>query len=277
MRSKNLITNTFQGKKIVITGGSSGIGKALAHALLVQGSVVTIVSNRIDTLQSASEDFKAQGLNAVALQCDLANCQDIEKLVNRIISDHGIPDILINNAGFAVYRTFEQSSLDEIERLMQVNLLSAMRLTKLFLPGFIQRKSGIIVNMASIAGKLAITPNGTYSTAKHGLVAWSECLQYELSRFNIAVNVICPGRVLTPFFDHETFKSRSKRKETGHVVPLADVVNGTLRAIKKNRFMTYIPNTLGLISWLKATFPTVINPIYRRLMLSRIESIYNPK
>ncbi len=274
MKSVGSPLNYFKNKKVIVTGGSSGIGKAIAHGLLKIEAEVTIVSDRADSLRLTSEEFKADSLHVNTLQCDLANSQEISNLFDRVSSDDNIPDIIINNAGYAVYRTFEQSSPGEIERLIQVNLLGAMSLTRYFLPEFIRRRSGTIVNMASIAGTMAITPNGTYCSAKHALVAWSECLRYEISRFNINVNVICPGRVLTPFFDHETFQLRSARPETSSTLPLAVVVEGTLNAIMKNRFITYMPKTLGFLSWVKSAFPFIINPIYQKLMHSRIKSIY---
>jgi len=161
--------------------------------------------------------------------------------------------------------------------LIAVNLLASMRLTRHFLPWFIQRRSGSIVNMASIAGTMAITPNAAYCAAKHALVGWSECLSYELAGFNIHVNVICPGRVLTPFFDHETFRSRKTRRETNYTVPLPRVVDGALKAIHKNRSFKFIPPTIGLISYLKASLPFLFNPAYRVLMHSRINSIYKKR
>lgn len=275
IKSNKSLHDYFLAKKVIVTGGSSGIGKALAHSLLSHGADVTIVSDRMDALQLALKEFETQGLCASALQCDLAKGEDVVRLVDRVVTELGAPDIIVNNAGFAVYRTFEQSSINEIDRLMEVNLLAAMRLTRHFLPEFIRRRSGIIVNMASIAGTMAITPNATYCAAKHGLVGWSECLRYELARFNVQVNVICPGRVLTPFFDHETFRLRAARPETGYTLPLSLVVEGTLKAIVKNRFITYIPGTLRFLSWLKAALPFMVDPVYRRLMLNRIDSIYN--
>jgi short-subunit dehydrogenase len=265
----------YSGKKVLITGGSSGIGKALAHNLLTHGADVSILSEKADALQSALEEFSASGYSAHAFHCDLADGQTIPGVANRIISQTGVPDILINNAGFAVYRTFEQSPVEEIDRLIAVNFLASVRLTRHFLPFFIQRRSGSIVNMASIAGTMAITPNATYCASKHALVAWSECLSYELAGFNIHVNVICPGRVLTPFFDHETFQSRKTRRETDYTVPLTRVVDGTLNAIYKNCAFKYIPLTIGLISYLKASIPFLFNPAYRVLMHSRINSIYD--
>jgi len=275
MKSKSDLSAFFGTKKVLVTGGSSGIGKALSHRLLLHGADVTIVSDRADRLQLVLREFKAEDLNASGILCDLAERENIARLVDRLRRDNSIPDIIINNAGFAVYRTFEQSLPEEIERLMEVNLLAAMRLTRWLLPEFIQRRSGSVVNMASIAGTMAITPNATYCAAKHAMVAWSECLRYELARFNVRVNVICPGRVLTPFFDHETFRRRATRPETDYTLSLPVVVDGTLGAIMKNRFITYLPRTLGILSRLKAALPFIIDPFYERLMVSRIDSIYN--
>jgi short-subunit dehydrogenase len=121
-----------------------------------------------------------------------------------------------------------------------------------------------------------MTPNGTYSAAKHALVAWSEVLHYELARFNIQVNVICPGRVEaeTAFFEHETFRNRVPRAETRLTITVGDVSQATFQAIAHKHFLTYVPWTLGLVVWLTNAFPFLVKPIYRRLMLSRIESLY---
>jgi short-subunit dehydrogenase len=109
------------------------------------------------------------------------------------------------------------------------------------------------------------------------MVAWSECLSYELARFNIRVCVICPGRVLTKFFDHESFQTRATRSETSYTIPLSRVVEGTLRAVARERFLTYIPNSLGFLAWAKRACPFVVEPLYRRLMLQRIESLYGKR
>jgi uncharacterized protein len=275
--SSTRLQKYFKSKNIVITGGSSGIGKALAHRLVAWGAAVSIVSEKTAALKATQNELAALGFSVHPFQCDLSDGRLIAPLVEKIVLETGTPDILINNAGFAVYRTFEQSCMEEIDALISVNLQASMRLTRHFLPFFIQRRSGTIVNMASIAGTMAITPNAVYCAAKHALVGWSECLDYELARFNIHVNIICPGRVLTPFFDHETFRTRSARRETGYTVSLSRVVDGTAEAIYKNRLITYIPSTLGLISYLRASLPLLLRPAYRILMRSRIDSIYTQR
>lgn len=262
-------------KLVLITGGSSGIGKQLAADLLASGSRVIIVGDRTDRLAEAIEELKAISPGVFPVACDIGDHQSITHMQKQVLSKYGCPDILINNAGFATYRTFENTDMTEIERLISVNLLGAMRCTKAFLPEMIVRRSGIIVNMASIAGRLVLTPNGTYCAAKHGLVAWSETLRYELAHFNIQVNVICPGRVETPFFDHETFQRRAPRPETRFTITVEEISKATRRAITHNRFITYVPWSLGLLVWLTNALPFLVKPLFGRLLLSRIKSIYN--
>ena len=277
MSSAEHLSRYFTGKKALVTGGSSGIGKSLAQGLLRHGAEVVIVSDNGEALRTALEELRAAGNAVSSYRCDLAESGQIERLARSIVDERGVPDILINNAGFATYRTFEQTPLEEVERLLKVNLLGAMLLTRHLLPGFIQRRSGAIVNMSSIAGTIPMTPCGTYSAAKHGMVAWSETMLSELARFDIHVNVICPGRVETPFFSHETFRRRAARPETKLTLPMSVVVEETLKAIAANRFLTYVPRTLGWLSWLRAAFPFAVNPVLRWLMRARVESLYTIK
>ena len=115
--------------------------------------------------------------------------------------------------GYAVYYTFEQMPPEEIHRLFDVNLVGAALVTREFLPDMIRAGGGDVVMVASIAGRIPMTPCGVYSASKHGLVALAELLQIETARFNIRVHVVCPGRVETDFFSHESFQAA--RTSTG--------------------------------------------------------------
>jgi uncharacterized protein len=261
-------------KCILITGGSSGIGKHLAMELLKRGNKVLIAAHGLDRLNGTESELKSVSQSVFSCHVDVSDSGSVRKMAESILRDHGCPDILVNCAGFATYRTFEESPIEEIEQLVSVNLLGAMRCTHYFLPKMIARKSGTIVNIASIAGKLVMTPNGIYSASKHGLVAWSEALKYELSRYNIDVSVICPGRVETSFFDHETFQTREPRKETRLTVPIEKVSQKIISAIENKRFLTFVPSYYGLIVWLMNACPFIIKPAYAKLIMGRINDIY---
>jgi short-subunit dehydrogenase len=272
-KSKGSAHKFFSGKRVLITGGSSGIGKALAFKLLEADAEVSIVGKTRNAVESAALEFNRAGFQVVPWACDLADEEATLQLVNDVLAQTGAPDILINNAGFATYRTFEQLPLDEISALIGVNLLAPIRLTRGFIPAFIARRSGIIVNISSIAGRIPLTPNMVYTTAKHGLVAWSQCLRFELECFNIRINIICPGRVVTSFFDHETFRAREEPREARHTIPLPYVVDQTLDAIVRNRFITYIPKSFGLWVWAMNAFPFLMTPVYQRMMRRRLRTI----
>jgi short-subunit dehydrogenase len=265
------------GKYILITGGSSGIGRHLAGKLLEYGNKVAIASNNLTDLERAASELQNISPKIFFYKVDVGNLDSVHFMAESLLREHGCPDILVNSAGFATYRTFEESPIDEIEELVNVNLLGAMRCTHSFLPAMIARGYGTIVNIASIAGKLVMTPNGVYSASKHGLVAWSETLKYELARFNINISVICPGRVETAFFDHETFKTRAPRSETQLTIPIEVVTRKIISSIEKKKFLTFIPSYYGLLIWLINTFPFFSNLLYGRLLSSRIEDIYIAK
>jgi uncharacterized protein len=267
----------ISGKFILITGGSSGIGKHLAGELLRSGNKVIIASNNPSGLGEAAKDLREISPNLFHYLVDVGNTASVQEMFETLLQEHGCPDILVNCAGFAMYRTFEETPIDEIEQLVSVNLLGAMRCTHFLLPAMIARRHGSIVNIASVAGKMVITPNSIYCGSKHGIVGWSEALKYEISRFNIDISVVCPGRVETNFFDHETFQTRAPRTETQMTVPIETVSKKIMEAIEKRRFLTYIPSYYVFVVWLLNTIPFLTKPIYGRLLSSRIDTLYRTK
>jgi short-subunit dehydrogenase len=264
----------FQDDTVVITGGSSGIGKALALAFLRAGARVTIVGNQPARLEDALQEMKAVSPMATALQCDVSDLTQVRELVARQM-DVAPPDILINNAGFATYTPVEQASSEEISALVGVNLLGAMYVTREFLPSMIARRRGRILNISSVAGRITITPNATYCAAKHGLVAWSDALSAELHQFGITVQVVCPGRVETPFFDHPSFAARPPSRTTSFSVPIEKVTRATMDALASNRFLTYVPRWFGLAARISGLAPATAHRLIGHVNRSRIAALYD--
>lgn len=264
----------ISGRLVVITGGSSGIGKQLALDLLQGNNTVVVASNNLEKMELAIRDFLKVSQNAHGYHVDVGDLNSIEKFAAKVLHDHGCPDVLVNNAGYATYQTFEETNIIEIGNLVNVNLLGAMRCAHFFLPKMIERRQGIIVNVASVAGKMIITPNSVYGASKHGMVAWSDALRMELSRFNIHVSVICPGRVKTDFFDHDTFKSRIARAETQLTVPVETVSREIISAIEWKKSMVYIPKYYGVLVWVLNAFGFIFGRIYNKILRSRIEELY---
>jgi short-subunit dehydrogenase len=264
----------FVDNKVLITGGSTGIGKQLATDFLRLGSHVAIASNDTVKLESARAELSTISPHISALACDVGEPHQVKNMAQSYLRQFGAPDIVVNNAGYALYRTFEEMSSDEIWRLLVVNFGGACLVTREFLPAMIQRGRGNIVCMASIAGRIPMTPCGVYSAAKHGMVAWATTLKAELKRFRIHVHVICPGRVETDFFQHRSFVERQPRPEARWTVTVEQVSQATISAVRGNRFMTYIPRSQGLMVWLANSFSLVARPALNRVMGARVDEIY---
>jgi short-subunit dehydrogenase len=155
-----------------------------------------------------------------------------------------------------------------------------MRCAKAFLPSMIAHRSGRIVNIASIGGAAIITPNAAYCAAKHGMIAWTKAIRYELAHFNVSVNVVCPDHVQTSFQDHPTFKRREvyRGKDTarkwGRSLTVEDVSREILDAIRHDRAVTYVPRWQGLVVWALNALPFITAPIWDRIMQKRIVQLY---
>lgn len=183
-------------RTVLITGASSGIGKATAQKLLDEGGyTVYVAARRVEKMQ----DLARQG--AIPLAMDVTDEAQMVAAVARITQERGGVDILINNAGFATYGAMEDTSLDDARYQFEVNIFGLARLTQLVLPYMRQRRAGTIVNISSVGGKI-YTPLGSwYHATKHALEGWSDCLRLELKPFGINVVIVEPGIIKTEFDD----------------------------------------------------------------------------
>ncbi|MBK5544724.1 SDR family NAD(P)-dependent oxidoreductase [Pseudomonas sp. TH04] len=177
----------------LVTGASSGMGKAFAQALLGEGMVVYAVARRVDQMT------ELRRLGAITLAMDITREQDVERVVAHIKSQHGAVDVLLNNAGFGLYGAMEDTLIDDARYQFEVNLFGLARLTQALLPDMRSQGKGLIINISSMGGKV-YTPLGSwYHATKHALEGWSDCLRLELRQFGINVVLIEPGAIDTEF------------------------------------------------------------------------------
>lgn len=182
-------------KVILVTGASSGIGKATALQLIKEGHVVYGAARRLDQMKDLEE------AGGYAIQMDILDEKQIQVAVDLIIEKQGGIDVLVNNAGYAVYGSVEDITIDEARRQFEVNIFGLARLTQTVLPHMRKVSSGTIINISSVGGKI-FTPLGAwYHATKHALEGWSDCLRMEVEQFGIDVVIIEPGAIKTEFMD----------------------------------------------------------------------------
>ncbi|MGH2729110.1 MAG: SDR family NAD(P)-dependent oxidoreductase [Actinomycetota bacterium] len=219
----------------ILTGASRGIGVHLALALADKGMHLALAARSADALEQTATAVTAKGVKAITVPTDVTNRADLEKLIERTTTELGPIDVLVNNAGVEMAGYFETLDLDRIEATIATNLTAAIMLTRLVVPGMLERGSGHIVNISSAAGKAA-RPYGTvYSASKHGLVGFSWGLRAELGPRGIGVSVVCPGYVTGEGMFAEREKSAGKVPAALKVVTPEKVAQQTVKAIERNR------------------------------------------
>ncbi|TCM45014.1 oxidoreductase [Kribbella sp. VKM Ac-2568] len=209
-------------KTVLVTGASSGMGKATAERLLADGYVVYAAARRVDRMRDLED------LGATVLAMDITKDDDIVAAVDRITAERGGVDVLVNNAGFGMYGAMEDTTIADARYQFEVNLFGLARLTQLALPAMRAKGAGKIVNLSSMGGRI-YTPLGSwYHATKHAVEGWSDCLRLELKPFGIDVIVIEPGIIETEF-GHVLVEPMLERSGKGPYADLAHKVAGTTR------------------------------------------------
>jgi len=202
-----------QKRRALITGASSGIGKATALAFAKAGIDVALVSRSLDKLEAVATVAKQTGVEAKAYALDLANLPQVEAKIKAITQDFGNIDILVNNAGIGYTGTLSETSLEDWQQVINLNLTSVFECIKGILPEMRDRGTGTIINVASIAAKQAFAGWGAYCVSKTGLLTLSQILAQEERANGIRVTAICPGSVNTEIWDSETVHANFDRSK----------------------------------------------------------------
>lgn len=190
----------FKGKAVVVTGGGGGIGSATCARFAREGARVAVLDLDQASAQAAARRIADEGGAALAIGCDITQRASVDEAVARVTGEWGGIDVLVNNAGWDVFKPFAKTVPDEWQRLIAINLVGALNMLHAVLPGMAARNAGRIVNIASDAARVGSSGEAVYSACKGGIVALSKTLAREHARHNITVNVVCPGVTETPLF-----------------------------------------------------------------------------
>jgi short-subunit dehydrogenase len=249
----------FKDKVVLITGASSGIGRASAIQFAKKGATIILVSRRKEKLDQVDKDLKKFNVSTLVCECDVSDKFQVKKISKTILEKYESVDILVNNAGFAIHGSVSNLTIEEIESQMATNYFGMVYCIKNFLPSMIKKKSGHIVNVASVAGSFGLPGIASYCASKFAMLGFSEGLKHELKGTGVGVTVVSPIMVRTNFFDHSSFENMPKYSPTS--LSAETVANAILKAADSPRLEIIVPSVVRVAVWLKNTFPYLINPI----------------
>ena len=226
----------IQDKIVVITGASSGIGYSTAKALAKKGAKIVAGARRIDRLENLKKEITEDDGEIIICETDVTKKSDCDNLVKQAIEKYGTVDVLINNAGLMPLSFVRSLKIDEWDRMIDVNIKGVMYCTAAVVPTMVEKKSGHIINISSVAGRIVFPAGSVYCATKHAVTAFSEGLRQELSvRKNIRITSIEPGVVQTELTDTITERALQAFIEKGKIMAglqAEDISNAIIFAIE---------------------------------------------
>ena len=242
----------IKGELAIVTGASSGIGLTVTRDLAARGAKVAMLARQRARLEKARRSLGSHAKSCVIYPCDVGNWQVVQATMKQISKAHGRPSILVNNAGITKLTPFAEMKPEEMEAIVRTNLLGVLNCTRAALIPMRAARHGVIVNVGSVAGLIAVPLMSVYAATKWALTGLTESLNAELASEGIHVGVVCPAMVETPLMVRE-------EERTGFSVPEAmtlkpeTVSKAILEVITKERDMIVVPRALGAIAAMRPT------------------------
>jgi 3-oxoacyl-[acyl-carrier protein] reductase len=251
---------TIRDKVALVTGAGSGLGRAIALRLAREGARLHLVDVNATAVNETATQIRATGQTAAVTVCDLADPTSIDALVDDVQAHWGHLDILVNNAGIGWYGPTRRMTDDQWDRLLAINLLAPIRLTRRLLDTMLARPEAHVVNMASICGWVCGGRFNAYHVSKFGLVGFSEALRAEFNRHGLGVTALCPGPVLTDLYKNSgcAYPNREAPNPPAWACTTPHrVAEKTVRAIYRNQPIALVGLAAYVLYYFKRFAPGV--------------------
>ena len=251
----------LKGKNVVITGASSGIGRATALEMARRGANVVLAARRADRLDEVAVQCRALGVRAVSVPADVTRPEDCRRLIEAA----GEIDVLVNNAGFAIWSAITEADPGDLRDMMDTNYFGTVHCTQAALPRMLERGRGTIVNVASIAGLMGVARMGGYCATKFAVVGFSEALRDELIGHGVKVALVCPGTTETEFF---VKAEKGKMPGASRLMPAVKperVARAVCDAAEDGRYRRILPLLAATYMRMKEVFPRFAHLLFRRV------------
>lgn len=258
------MASAFHGRRVLVTGASRGIGRQLVLDFAREGASCILVARDAQGLEETRRSAD-QPERHLCVRCDVSRPEEVHAMADRVRSAVGIPDILVNNAGMSRYSTFLGTPLEDFEALMRTNFWGMVYCTREFLPGMIERGSGHIVNLSSIAGRIGTLRHTAYSASKFAVSGFSESLYYDLIGTGVRITLVNPGVFATHLFDHESFEDFPEVQRR-MMKPPAVASRAILKAVRRGRFEVTVPWHLWAGVWVKTIWPALFLRLHIRFL-----------
>lgn len=255
----------WRGAVVLITGGSRGIGRAVATAAVARGATVGLVARNERGLRAVLDEIGGHGTVAVA---DISSHDEAERAVARVRDELGPIDVVVANAGIGQYGPFVDADPSQLERLVAVNVLGTMYVLRASLPEMVERRRGHLVIVGSVAGRMGTPFEAVYSATKFAEVGLAESLAVELSAFGIGVSMVNPGPVDTGFFDA---RGHAYDRTFPRKVSPERIADAVIRAVEQPRLEQLVPRWLRSALVFRHLVPAVYESGTRRSFKRELE------
>jgi short-subunit dehydrogenase len=250
----------LESKVVIVTGASSGIGAAAARAFGRAGMRVVLTARRVDRLKTVALEIERSGGRALVAPSDAREHASLRAVLDRALAEFDQIDVLFNNAGLGRLGWLERLDPSDVRLQLGVNLLGVIEMTQLVLPHMMHRRSGHIINMSSLSGKIGTPTYTVYAATKFGVDGFTQALRREVAPWGVKVSCVFPGGVTTEFGDHAGYQRRSK-VTTPRLLRLTpdDVAQAMVKLVKRPRAEVILPRIMRLSLWLSRLAPWAID------------------
>jgi NAD(P)-dependent dehydrogenase (short-subunit alcohol dehydrogenase family) len=258
----------YQDRVAIVTGGASGIGKALCDELAAHGAFVVVADIDVERATQTAAAIRARNGRADACHLDVTHEQSVSTLVHQVASRHGRLDYLFNNAGISIAGDARDIGLDDWRRITDVNLWGVLHGTHAAYAIMARQSFGHIVNIASLAGLLTFPANVPYAMTKHAVTGLSLSLRAEAADLGVRVSVVCPGYVKSDIFQSSPMLNVPRDKVLAQIpfglMDAAQAAKATLRGVARNQAVIVFPRYARILWWLYRLSPALLAPLERK-------------
>ncbi len=254
----------LKGSRVLITGASQGIGRALAVSAAKGGARLVLVARSADLLRQLAHELQRSGAEVETVVGDVTCPTDRRHMLDAAVHRFGGLDILINNAGIGATGHFCDAAEDRLRKIMEVNFFALTEVTRLAIPILREGTRPMIVNLSSMAGKIAIPARSEYTASKFAVQGFTEALRGEMARFDIDVLAVCPGLIATNFAQNMIERKAKLQLDHMRSVGPESVAEAILNAVERGKSELILPFKYKLMALLKRFFPRLVDRIMTR-------------